>query len=54
MHQPVVRETWISPDNGSRFIVLFRHMRPILPELDLHVVVWLEIAVADLRDFRIH
>jgi hypothetical protein len=25
-----------------------------LPELDLHVVVWLEIAVADLCDFRVH
>jgi hypothetical protein len=54
VHQPVVRETWISPDNSSRFIALFRHMRLKFPELDLHVVVWIKIAVADLRDFPIH
>jgi hypothetical protein len=49
-----VRSLCISPDRSSRFLVLFPHIRPNLPELDLHVVVWLEIAVADLCDFRVH
>lgn len=51
MRQPFVRETWISQHNSSRFIVLFPHMRPNLPELDLHVVVRIDMAVADLLDF---
>jgi hypothetical protein len=28
-------------------------MRPNFPELDLHMVVWLEMAEADPRNFRI-
>jgi hypothetical protein len=40
------------PDNSSRFIVPFRGPGPILPELDLLVFGWIEIAVTDQRDFR--